>query len=227
MDEVISFIGGARRNRPNRGGGGGGGIVVGITTTGNNYGGECVYAIGTELGSIYVISERGILLRKANVNGHSDNPIAQTESIRTLTGFVRTNPTFITIRLIGSHANVDLMYCHRSIQKVSGNLCRKILLLGNTSILFGGNIQSELLNTSIDTTMNEIDRCPPFFDSQCFDLNHQDEIELSNGGYCAIRVSSNRHYIYMDPKVFRDCVTYQTKRSESYRKLAKILEQFR
>ncbi|KAH9418224.1 hypothetical protein DERP_010778 [Dermatophagoides pteronyssinus] len=221
MDEVISFVGGTRRNRPNRGGSSGGVL----TALGTSYGGRCVFVICTELGSIYVISERGTLIRKANVNGHSDIPIAQAESLRTLTGFVRTNPTLITIRLNGQ-TEIDLMYCHRSIQKVSGNLCRKILLLGNTSILFGGNIQSELLNTSIDTTMNEIDRCPPFFDSQCFDLNHQDEIELSNGGYCAIRVSSNRHYIYMEPKVFRNCVAYETKRLESYKKLGSILEEF-
>ncbi|OTF71237.1 hypothetical protein BLA29_011371, partial [Euroglyphus maynei] len=135
MDEIISFVGGTRRNRPNRGGGGGTAVITTFGTV--NHGGRCVYAICTELGSIYIISERGILIRKANVNGHTDIQIIQQETLRTLTGFIRTNPTLITICLNGQSTEVDLMYCHRSIQKVSGNLCRKILLLGPTSIVFG------------------------------------------------------------------------------------------
>lgn len=175
-----------------------------------------VFVVCGNMGTIYSISSNGQVVRKANVVGNRDNRIAYFNALRMFNEMDENVLNRVTVK-IRNNVNVILMYCHRPSQSVDKS-CQKILLFGSCCIIFR-NITNDLNNFTLKSngtsSTNQLESIIPDLLHKTYDLQNNDELELVDNGPYFIRVSSNKHCIYIDPDIFSKSVRYKSVNNNS------------
>lgn len=165
--------------------------------------GPVLYAVCNHFGSITVVHESKHVVRKSNVVNHTDSlvpsPVAYFRQL------ANSNHPCVTV-LVFPETLISLMYCHRVTQRIFYS-CRKVFLIGEVSIVFADpRVETEeWLQSHLKTCNGRCAECST--SSLTFRLQNKDILQLK-GGRFFIRVSGNRHSIYMSKSQFQSNVQY-------------------
>lgn len=174
------------------------------------------YIICNELGSILVVYDSRRMLRKANMSNHADIRVPLPISI--VSEMSASQCPKVTIDLL-LDSQISLMYCHRVCEYVNST-CKKVILSGEACIVFLDSIKYEMEEWQ-SAHASSCNICSVCQSSVSFDLQDGDSLTFK-GGRFYIRVSANKHCIFMSRTQFFEQVEY-TSSYESMRTLLSIL----
>ncbi|KAJ6225054.1 hypothetical protein RDWZM_003599 [Blomia tropicalis] len=178
--------------------------VVARTNRRTNRTSKILYVVGTRLGSIILVQENGRVTRKAN---HSNSmtfvAIRLGQPIQYLSPLM-LDPT-VTLTIANS-ATAVLMYCHEIVDVV-WSISRAILLLGKTTLVFSNSTRPAgdyRHRCSSEECCTKPCVC---LSAPTFDLSSGDRLVLKHC-YFNVRISSERHEIYMSKWQFKTYVEF-------------------
>lgn len=164
---------------------------------------QIVYGICNRFGAIMLVHNSRKVVRKSNVKNNPDTVLRFPLTM--IRRMINMPHPYITV-FIMPETVVSLMYCHRLTQNLYHS-CKKLVLEGLVTILFHDNkTELEEWQSAHSSDCHCCDRCQPSFE---FALKNGDKLYLK-GSRFPVRVSGNKHCIYISRRQYYANVKYQS-----------------